>query len=100
MPYAIQLSKLTNLPKPEEGEGYNLTIMLIDRDTSVIKKIRTVGLSTKFSEAFRTEASKDMADVLFAPTYRMHVREIQAAYPTWLLVAKSRVGYEFGDKEK
>ena len=91
---------MTNLPKPEEGEGYNLTIMLIDRDTSVIKKIRTVGLSTKFSEAFRTEASKDMADVLFAPTYRMHVREIQAAYPTWLLVAKSRVGYEFGNKEK
>lgn len=38
MPYAIQLSKLTNLPKPEEGEGYNLTIMLIDRDTSIIKK--------------------------------------------------------------
>ncbi len=96
MPYAIQLSKLTNLPHPEEGQGYNLTIVLIDRGTSIIKKIRTVGLDTKFSEAFKTEVSKDMADVLFEPTYRMRVREIQEAYPTWALVAKSRVGYEFG----
>jgi hypothetical protein len=37
---------------------------------------------------------------LVSAAKRARKREIQAAYPTWLLVAKSRVGYEFGDREK
>lgn len=58
MPYAIQLSKLTNLPKPEEGEGYNLTIMLIDRDTSVIKRFERSVSAQNFQKRFEQKRQK------------------------------------------
>lgn len=58
MPYAIQLSKLTNLPKPEEGEGYNLTIMLIDRDTSVIKRFERSVSARNFRKRFGRKRQK------------------------------------------
>lgn len=53
-PYSAHLSKqLTDIQSPEPGQGYSLTIHLIDADTGIIKGLRLIGLPHKFSLQFK-----------------------------------------------
>ncbi len=50
-PYTVHLSDNIVLDIPSDGLGYALNIFLIDAATGIIKAIRLIGLSTKFSFA-------------------------------------------------
>ena len=48
-PYSVHLSEPFTLEEIPEEMGYSLFIVLIDAATGIVKALRTIGLSTKFS---------------------------------------------------
>lgn len=48
----------TNLVEPSEGEGYGLSLILINALDGKIEKIRLIGLGTKFSKELKREVEE------------------------------------------
>lgn len=75
-PYDIRLSQSVALPDLSPGEGYALTVVLVDQATSIVKELRLIGLGERFSRDLREELFSDAGDPLFLPQYYAKVDSI------------------------
>lgn len=93
-PYAIQLSPFARFPALEQNEGYALTLMLIDRKTSIVKGLRVIGLGHTFSEQLHAEIMSQAHEPLFASEYYAQVSAVYQRYSTKQLVQFSTQRYK------
>lgn len=53
-PYTVKLSNgLSVLPEIKDGEGLSLMIFLVDASTGILRAMRVIGLTTKFSRSLK-----------------------------------------------
>nr|DAG39606.1 MAG TPA: hypothetical protein [Bacteriophage sp.] len=90
-PFTIQLSRAAAIPEIPEGSGYGLTIVLLDKATSIVKSLRLIGLSTDFSRALRDEVLSDASKPLDIVEYYASVNEVMRRYSTKDMVKMSSV---------
>jgi len=87
-PYEPHLSaNLTELRRPEEGQGLGLTLMMTDADTTVIRSLRLIGLGTKFSLALIDAAERLQVQPFSVQAYSASLRGTMARYTTRQLVS-------------
>lgn len=82
-PYSIHLSRnLTNLPRPDAGQGLGLTVHLVDATTGEIKCMRLIGLSETFTKALSDAAERQLARPFSLSEHNRSVRQIWDTYVT------------------
>jgi len=88
------IDELTSVPP--EGYGYPISVMMVDRSTNVIKTMRAVGVSSKFSREMKTILEKNKALNLDGVEYRERTADVYSRYSTQdLLKQASTYSKEF-----
>lgn len=93
-PYTIQLSPFACFPPLGQNEGYSLTLILIDRKTSIVKGLRVIGLGHTFSEQLHAEIMAHADEPLYVPEYYAQVSAVYQRYSTKQLVQFSTQRYK------
>ena len=92
-PYSPHVSEhLTKLSMPDDNTGLGLTLMLVDSTTGMIKSLRLIGLSSKFTKDFFRTVSQNMSMPFDKTEYDNTLNRIFAAYSTNQL-AKMSMNY-------
>lgn len=92
-PYSAHLSEPFTFEELTEGKGYSLFIVLIDAKTGIVKVIRQIGLSTKFSTQFQKLVEKQKEMPFDKQEYDRKINEVFANYSTEDLVKRTILGY-------
>lgn len=85
-PYAIQFSRCASLPKVPDGAGYALNMVLIDGVGSIVRGLRLISLSNRFSNALRDEILRDADSPIVRPLYFDTLGMVYRKYTTKELV--------------
>lgn len=94
-PYSPQLNpSFTDLPKPKEGLGYSLLVLLTDAPTGVIKSQRLIGLSTKFSEDFYNLFYLNQLKTMDWDKYMTAVNNLRRLYTTNRIADMSTIRFK------
>lgn len=92
-PYSPHLSQhLTKLEMPDYKSGLGLNLMLVDSDTGVIKSLRIIGLSPKFTRDLFKAVAANKARLFDRSEYDAELERIFAAHSTNQL-AKMAMSY-------
>lgn len=92
-PYSPHLSQhLTRLSTPDDNTGLGLTLMLVDSTTGMIKSLRLIGLSPKFTKDFFRTVNQNKSKPFNKAEYDVTLNRIFAAYSTNQL-AKMSMSY-------
>ncbi len=90
-PYSPHLSReLTKFIFPDDGKGLALTIVFADSNTGVIKSIRLIGMSEKFSKKFIGCVMENKVKPFDQMVYYQKINQIYNKYTTKELVKLSQ----------
>ena len=67
---------------PPEGYGYPVTVMMVDRSTNIIKTMRTIAVSSKFSKELKNILDRNKALNIDDAEYRKRTAEVHSRYST------------------
>ena len=67
---------------PPEGCGYPINLMMVDRSTNVIKTMRTVAVSSRFSAELKTILGRNKQHKFDDAEYRKRATDIYSRYST------------------
>lgn len=90
-PYNINLSKPFEFNEVEDGMGFGLNIFLVDASTGILKGMRLVGWSTKFSKLFKDTVLKQKESSFDKTDYGKNINNIYANYKTSELVKRANI---------
>lgn len=89
-PYSIHLSKnLTELQEIKEGFGFAVNVYLIDARTGVLKAIRLISFSTRFSQMLKSDI-ENQKELTFE-NFDLNLNNIYRKYTTNQLVKLAKV---------
>lgn len=78
----------------EDGKGYPLNVVIIDRETGTIKAIRLIGLGNTFSKRFREWCEESLRRNMTRYWYLKTVKECYEEYEIRQLVKRAEFQYE------
>jgi hypothetical protein len=83
-PYHIALSPRFDIYKPQSGEGYNFTIILINAANGIVEVLRQIGLPTQVSLEFYNLLDNQIKelDVFDINKYDIELQKIYNTYST------------------
>ncbi len=86
-PYDPHLSvNLTELRRPDPGQGLSLTLMMTDANTTEIKSLRLIGLGEKFSNRLIDTVERVRAKPFDFHIHSLAISAVMAVYDTRKLV--------------
>lgn len=97
-PYSPHISK-GNYPgvfqdEIPDGTGYSLMLILLDSNSGIIKCLRFLGLSTRFSRELRKTSLRELQLAHDKVSYTQHINQIYSQYTTNQLVKLSNIYYK------
>ena len=99
-PYNVHLSQnLTKLVTPGEAQGYGLYIILIDSRTRIVRALRLVGLSHRFSMSLRDAIVLQQA-MPYDARYPDKMQQIYQAHTVKDLVSLASVRFKVGKSDE
>jgi hypothetical protein len=92
-PYTVHLSQSFDLEEIQEGQGFGLTILLVDSSTGILKVIRQIGLGTDISRRLKEMIEKQKSQPFDQNVYQRKITQIYGNYNTDDLVQRMEVSY-------
>ena len=86
-PYNIHLSQSFILEEPDEGQGYGLSVFLVDAHTGLLKVTRLIGLPNNISLKLKEFTEEQKAKPFDENNYHQTINSIYAKYTTRELVS-------------
>lgn len=81
----------------EEGTGLGLQIVLVDAGTGIVKVLRLVGMSTKFSREFRAMILRQLERPFDAEKYNREINRVYARLSSDDLAARADIRCRVGE---
>ncbi len=97
--YTPHLSKnLTRIQLPDENQGLNLLLILVDAITGEVKHLRILGLSTKFSRRLLGAVMEEITKEFDEEKYNNAINRIYSSYQTKQIVKLSKDYCKFNEQ--
>lgn len=77
-----------------DGSGYSLMLILLDSNSGIIKTLRFLGLSTRFSRELRKTSLRELQLAYDEEIYSQKLSQIYSQYTTNQLVKLSNIYYK------